>query len=296
MNYRLSICLRLRKFILSENARRSPRNVFALLAKYSAICRTGVGLLDVRVRNGNLMSATLTHLGRIASVSRIGIGPRARKFILLAGALFLSPLLPLAILRFIPPLTTPLMMIRSHEGYHIERQWVSLRAISPYLRRAAIYAEDNRFCEETSGIDFDALSQAAGVWLDGKRSPGASTITMQTARSLFLWPGRSYFRKLMELWITPQMALLWPKHRVLEVYLNIAEFGPGLFGVQAAAQHYFNKDASQLGVIEATKLIAVLPDPLHRTPATLEPRVLRGAELATLPVFVGDSEFDCGNP
>ncbi|HUA35063.1 MAG TPA: monofunctional biosynthetic peptidoglycan transglycosylase [Candidatus Binataceae bacterium] len=242
------------------------------------------------------MSAALANRTRIASISRLRAGPRAKKVLLIACAVSLAPLLPLAVLRFVPPPITPLMIIRAHDGYRIERQWVSLRAIAQPLRRAAIYAEDNRFCEETSGIDFDALDQAVGVWFEGKRPHGASTITMQTARNLFLWPGRSYLRKLIELWITPQIAILWPRQRVLEVYLNIAEFGPAIFGVQAAARHYFGKDASQLSVIEATRLIAVLPDPLHRTPATLAPHVLRGAQLATLPVFEGDSEFECGNP
>ena len=242
------------------------------------------------------MSAALTNLSRIASITKIRLGHRTKIAILIVGALLLSPLLPLAVFRFVPPPVTPLMMIRAHEGFHIEHQWVRLRAISPFLQRAAIYAEDNRFCEETSGIDFEALDDAVGVWFEGKRPPGASTITMQTARNLFLWPGRSIVRKLLELWTTPQMALLWPKRRVLEVYLNIVEFGPSIFGVQAAAQHYFGKDASKVGVIEATKLIAVLPDPLHRTPTTLAQHVQRGADLATLPVYMGDQEFGCASP
>jgi len=211
-------------------------------------------------------------------------------------ALLISPIVPIAIFRFVAPPITPLMMIRAHQGYHIEREWVALQAISPAVLRAAIHAEDNQFCDEFSGIDFDALDRQIGVWVSGGRANGASTITMQTAPRPKKKIVRSYVRKLPELWITPQIALLWPKHRVLEVYLNIIEFGPGIFGIQAAAQHYFHKSSSQLGVIEATRLIAVLPDPLHSTPSNLAPRNLRRAELATLPVFVDDPAFRCARP
>jgi monofunctional glycosyltransferase len=237
----------------------------------------------------NVVGTVWSHLKQV-------LRPRRKLAILIIGTLLISPIIPIAIYRFMAPPVTPLMMIRARQGYRIERQWVRLRAMAPTVRRAAVFAEDSNFCDEGSGIDFHALDRELGIWKDGGRPAGASTITMQTARNLFLWPDRSYTRKLLELWITPQVALLWPKRRVLEVYLNIAEFGPGIFGVQAAAQHYFGKNASQLSVIEATKLIAVLPDPLHRTPSNLAPDDLKRAELATLPVFMGDSEFSCSSP
>jgi monofunctional biosynthetic peptidoglycan transglycosylase len=216
--------------------------------------------------------------------------------LLLAAILLASPVIPLAIYRFVAPPVTPLMLMRAHQGYHVERQWVRLRQIAPVLRNAAVFAEDNGFCDEVAGIDFDALQHQVGVWLSGGRPSGASTIAMQTARNLFLWPGRSLIRKGLELWITPQIAVLWPKHRVIEVYLNIVEFGPGIFGVQAAAQHYFGKNASQLNAMEATRLIAVLPDPLHRDPNHLGPNELKRANIAALPVFLGDPEFKCCSP
>jgi monofunctional biosynthetic peptidoglycan transglycosylase len=222
--------------------------------------------------------------------------PGRKIVILIICVLLLISIVPIAIYRFVAPPTTPLMIIRARQGYHIEHQWVSLRAMAPAIRRAAIHAEDNEFCHERIGVDFEAFDRQVRVWIHGRHPTGASTITMQTARNLFLWPNRSYIRKVLELWITPQIAFLWPKHRILEVYLNIVEFGPGIFGVQAAAQHYFGKNASQLSVIEATRLVEVLPDPLHRTPSTLAPDDQRRAQLATLPVFMGDPEFNCGNP
>jgi len=211
------------------------------------------------------------------------------------ATLLLAPTLLIVVGRFVAPPVTPLMLIRSAQGYRIERQWVSLRAIAPAMRRAVIVAEDNRFCSEFVGVDFQSMDLAIHVWTSGGRPTGASTITMQTARNLFEWPGRSFIRKLAELWITPQLALLWPRRRVLEVYLNIVEFGPGLFGVQAAARHYFGKNASQLNVIEATRLAAVLPNPLHWSPNNLGPEELKRASMNSIPVFYGDPEFRCSD-
>ncbi|HEY6418505.1 MAG TPA: monofunctional biosynthetic peptidoglycan transglycosylase [Candidatus Binataceae bacterium] len=222
--------------------------------------------------------------------------PRLAKIPLCAVAtLLLAPTLLIVVGRFVAPPVTPLMLIRSAQGYRIQRQWVPLRAIAPEMRRAVIVAEDNRFCGEFVGVDFQSMDLAIHVWTSGGRPTGASTITMQTARNLFEWPGRSLIRKLAELWITPQLALLWPRRRVLEVYLNIVEFGPGLFGVQAAARHYFGKNASQLNVIEATRLAAVLPNPLHWSPNDLGPEELKRASMNSIPVFYGDPEFRCSD-
>ena len=222
---------------------------------------------------------------------------RRFKVVILAGlGLFLVPVVPILIYRFVNPPVTPLMLIRQRQGYQITHQWVRLRDIAVPVRRAAVYSEDNWFCSEASGIDFDSLNHEISKWSDGENATGASTITMQLARNLFLWPGHSFIRKLLEIWITPQIALLMPKRRVLELYLNVVEFGPGIFGVQAAAQHYFRKNPSQLNVIEATRLLQVLPDPLHRDPNKLAQHEIDRADNSVMEVYFGDSKFDCTNP
>lgn len=172
------------------------------------------------------------------------------------------PLVLIVAYRFVPPPITPLMVIRLIQGQASHHQWVALDAISPALAHAVIASEDNRFCEETLGFDIDALRGQVDNWEEGKRPRGASTITMQTAKNLLLWPGRDPIRKLIEAWLTPQIALLWPKRRVLEVYLNIVEFGPGIYGAEAASRAFFHKAAAQLTAREAAQLASVLPAPL----------------------------------
>jgi monofunctional biosynthetic peptidoglycan transglycosylase len=149
------------------------------------------------------------------------------------------------------------------EGYSVQYDWIGFDSIAPVMRRAVIAAEDYGFCDEPTGFDFQSMEREFEVWEKGGRPRGASTITMQTARNLFLLPNRSWLRKLVELWITPQIALLWPRQRILEVYLNIVEFGPGIHGVQAASRYYFGKNASELTLEEATRLALSLPKPLH---------------------------------
>jgi len=184
----------------------------------------------------------------------------------LAGrVLLVFIVLPLALIlafRFVPPPITPLMVIRLIEGYPLHHEWVAYEGISPALAHAVVASEDNLFCEETSGFDVAALRGQIEAWQDGKRPRGASTITMQTAKNLLLWPGRDPIRKLVEAWLTPQMALLWPKRRVLEVYLNIVEFGPGIYGAEAASRAFFRKPAANLTPREAAQLASVLPRPL----------------------------------
>lgn len=191
-----------------------------------------------------------------------------RRLALRAGLVaLLAPLALVVAFRFLPVPVTPLMLIRAAEGHGIDRTWVPYADIAPALAQAVIAAEDNLFCEQTFGFDTRALRAQMRRWRDGERPRGASTITMQTAKNLFLWPGRDMLRKALEAWLTPQIALAWPKARVLEVYLNIVEFGPGVYGAEAAAQAYFRKPASRLTRAEAARLAAVLPAPLHRTVA-----------------------------
>jgi monofunctional glycosyltransferase len=173
-----------------------------------------------------------------------------------------GPLVFIVAFRFLPPPITPLMVIRLIQGQQLHYQWASYANISPALAHAVVASEDNLFCDETLGFDIPALRAQIEAWQNGKKPRGASTITMQTAKNLMLWPGRDPIRKLIEAWLTPQIAVLWPKRRVLEVYLNIIEFGPGVYGAEAAAQSFFHKPASALTPREAAQLAAVLPKPL----------------------------------
>ena len=137
-----------------------------------------------------------------------------------------------------------------------------MESISPNAALAVIAAEDQRFPNH-HGFDFAAIQDALDDQDEGKPLRGASTISQQVAKNLFLWSGRSLIRKGLEVWFTLLLELLWPKERILEVYLNIAEFGDSTFGVEAASQRFFNKSASRLIAIEAARLAAVLPNPLR---------------------------------
>jgi len=181
------------------------------------------------------------------------------------------PLALIVLFRFVPPPITPLMVIRLAEGYGLSQTWVAYDDIAPALAESVIASEDNLFCEETIGFDFKALAGQIDAWREGERPRGASTLTMQTAKNLLLWPGRDPVRKIVEAWFTPQIALLWPKRRILEVYLNIVEFGPGIYGAEAAAHTFFHKPAARLSAREAAELASILPSPLawsvlHPTP------------------------------
>lgn len=146
--------------------------------------------------------------------------------------------------------------------YRFRYQWVNLGSISPYAPLAAIASEDQKFFSHM-GFDFDAIEKAWEHNQRGKRVHGASTISQQVAKNLFLWPGRSFIRKGLEVYFTLLIEGLWPKHRILEVYLNVAEFGHGIFGVEAASRAYFHKPAAKLNSAEAAILAAILPSPLR---------------------------------
>jgi monofunctional biosynthetic peptidoglycan transglycosylase len=178
----------------------------------------------------------------------------------------LAPPVLLLAYRFLPPPITPLMLIRLAEGEGLEKDWQPLAQIAPALAEAVVAAEDNRFCAHW-GFDWPALKGEIEAWLAGEPARGASTSTMQTAKNLVLWPGRSLLRKALEAPLTPQLELLWPKRRIVEVYLNVVEFGPGIYGAEAAAQSYFGKPAAGLSRREAALLAAVLPHPRSSSPA-----------------------------
>jgi monofunctional biosynthetic peptidoglycan transglycosylase len=172
----------------------------------------------------------------------------------------LAPPALLLLFRFVPVPITPLMLIRLAEGEDLRKDWVPLGQMAPVLPQAVIASEDNRFCGH-NGFDWAALGEVLDDLRAGERARGASTITMQTAKNLFLWPDRSLLRKGLEAWLTPQIELIWDKQRILEVYLNVVEMGPGIYGAEAAARAYFGKPASDLTPTEAARLAAILPNP-----------------------------------
>jgi monofunctional biosynthetic peptidoglycan transglycosylase len=166
------------------------------------------------------------------------------------------------------PVST-LMLARAIVGKSYQRDYAPLRTIAPAALAAVIASEDASFCDN-DGVDWGAL-RAVMNDRHGEPSRGASTITMQTAKNLFLWPGRSAIRKGIEIGMALVLGEVWSKARTLEVYLNIAEWGDGLYGIEAAAQRYFHKSASQLSPHEAALLATSLPNPIRRNPARPSP-------------------------
>jgi monofunctional biosynthetic peptidoglycan transglycosylase len=188
-----------------------------------------------------------------------------------AGAVALAVLV-VAALSVLPPPTTPYIASEARRLGGVEREWVPMEAIAPSMARAAVAAEDARFCGHW-GFDVDALRAAIR---SGARR-GGSTISQQAVKNVFLWQGRSWPRKAIEAALTPLIEAFWTKRRILEVYLNVAEFGEGVFGVEAAARHHFGVGASELTPLRAARLAAVLPSPRTRDPAAPSEAVERRA-------------------
>lgn len=179
--------------------------------------------------------------------------------------------------RFVNPPASVLMLEHWLLGEKVVNTWVPIEAMSPNIIRAVIASEDERFCQH-HGVDFGALKEAVEDVGSGT-TRGASTISMQVVKNLFLWPSKSYVRKAIELPLTFVMELIWPKRRIMEVYLNIAEWGPGIFGIESAAQFRFNKPAKTLSAGQASRLAVALPNPLARNPARPGPRLQRLARM-----------------
>jgi len=167
--------------------------------------------------------------------------------------------------RYIDPPLSALMILRLVQGNGLDRTWVDIDAMAAALPHAVLTAEDNRFCSH-SGVDWAAVEvvidqlEAGG----GNRPRGASTLTMQVAKNLFLWPSRSYIRKALEVPLAYLIDFAWPKRRIIEVYLNIAEWAPGVYGAQAAARRHFGRGANSLTQYQAALLAAALPAPQER--------------------------------
>jgi len=179
----------------------------------------------------------------------------------LAGLIALLFVLIL-LLRFVNPPTSAFMLAYQvgSAPQSIRHEWVPMTEISPWMPLAVVASEDQRFPHHL-GVDFEAIRKAVSEYKAGEGLRGASTITQQTAKNLFLWNGRSFVRKAIEAGLAVAIDGLWPKQRVLEVYLNIAEFGPGIYGVEAASQAYFGIPARFLSENQAARLAAVLPNP-----------------------------------
>ena len=193
-----------------------------------------------------------------------GLFARLRRFIgrvVLWGGLAVVALMLLWTLLYalINPPTTPYMRAEAHRLVNIKQDWVPLEDIAPVMARAVVAAEDANFCLHW-GLDVNAIRAA----VDRGRG-GASTISQQVVKNVFLWHGRSWSRKAIEAVWTPLTEAVWSKRRIVELYLNVAEFDEGVFGVQAAARHYFGVDAANLTTTQAARLAAILPSPKNRS-------------------------------
>jgi monofunctional glycosyltransferase len=194
---------------------------------------------------------------------------RRRRYLRYGGialaALVIWPILMTLVYALVPPPISNVMILRLLAGNGLDKQWVSLEQMSPYLAKAVITSEDARFCEH-HGVDWIEVQGVVEDAMDDGEGPvrGASTIPMQTAKNLFLWDGRFFVRKGLEIPLALWMDLVWSKRRMIEVYLNIVEWAPGVYGAEAAAQHHFKKPAAKLSRREAALLAAVLPNPIKR--------------------------------
>lgn len=177
-------------------------------------------------------------------------------------------ILSVILFRWVPVPVTPLMLIRCVEQkmegkkMHMSHDWVPFEEITPKLQLAVVCSEDQNYLKHF-GFDWGAIQKAMKENEQGKHMRGASTITQQTAKNVFLWPGRSYIRKAFEVWFTLLIEIFWSKERIMEVYLNSIEMGDGVYGAEAASQYWFKKRASKLTKDEAAAMAAILPSPLR---------------------------------
>ncbi|MBL8548862.1 MAG: monofunctional biosynthetic peptidoglycan transglycosylase [Hyphomonadaceae bacterium] len=178
----------------------------------------------------------------------------------LFGGFAVVPISWVAVYMYVDPPATALMLTRAASGERIRHEAVPLAQMSPHLVRAVIAAEDANFCKH-DGFDFEAIQDAMERNQDGGRVRGASTISQQTAKNLFLWEQRSWLRKGLETYFTALIETLWSKRRIMEAYLNAIEWGDGLFGAEAAARARFGVSASELTPLQAARMAAVLPNP-----------------------------------
>nr|WP_306268517.1 monofunctional biosynthetic peptidoglycan transglycosylase [Pararhizobium sp. IMCC3301] len=188
-----------------------------------------------------------------------------RRLLVVLVIVLLAPFILVPAYMVVPPPISSLMVWRMAQGYGINRYWTPIEQFSPNLIDAVLSSEDGRFCLH-QGVDWQAVEIVLDDLIDGGNPRGASTLTMQTVKNLFLWPSRSYLRKALEIPLALYADLFWSKRRIVEIYLNVAEWGPGLYGAEAAARRYFGKTAARLSMREASLLATALPNPLARNP------------------------------
>ncbi|KFF48500.1 peptidoglycan transglycosylase [Gammaproteobacteria bacterium MFB021] len=205
------------------------------------------------------------------------------RYLLIAIAAFVGlSVFFVLVFRFVPVFGSMVMVERKvgswlhGDNLEIQQQWTPWSRLSDNAKLAVMAGEDQRFPDHW-GFDTDQIRRALTSWSDGGDLRGASTLSQQTARNLFLWTGRSWVRKGLEAWFTLLLEALWPKQRILEVYLNIAEWDTGVFGLQAAAEHYFGTSAADLSVTQASRLAAILPNPRGWSASRPSPYVLQRA-------------------
>jgi len=190
----------------------------------------------------------------------------ARRAAVLIAGILLLPFVLTVFYAFVAPPVSTLMVWRWAAGAPIDYRWRDIEDIAPILPATLIMTEDARFCSHY-GVDWQALRKVFRAAENGTPSRGASTISMQTVKNVFLWPSRSYVRKAIEFPLAHFADLIWGKQRTMEIYLNVVEWGPGVYGAEAAAQAHFNRPASKLTRTQAARLAAVLPNPLARSAA-----------------------------
>jgi len=265
--------------------------------------RPGPDVGDPRTpgHNGRPDAPQARTVGGLERIVRLAPGALATSFVAASKVLVLS-LMALAagvlglllVLRVVDPPGSMLMLAQRLQGGRVDQRWVPLAAISPHLVRAVISSEDNNFCTHR-GIDVAELEAAMAKAEDegSEVVRGASTITMQVAKNLFLTPARTYLRKGVEMGMAVAIETVWPKRRTLEMYLNIAEWGPGVFGAEAAARHHFRKSAARLTSQEAALMAAALPNPLLRHPGRPGAGLARLAGIIETRARRGGNRFDC---
>ncbi len=207
------------------------------------------------------------------------------------------PIMMTLVYTIVPPPFSNLMILRLFSGNGITKDWVSIDNMSPYLPRAVITSEDARFCEH-NGVDWVEFQGVIDDVFDDDEGPirGASTISMQTAKNLFLWDGRNFIRKGLEIPMAYWMDFVWSKRRMIEVYLNIVEWAPGVYGAEAASEFHFHKPVSKLSRREAALLAAVLPNPIKRKAGKPSKRVNFIANRILLRMTGMDSYLTCIDP
>ncbi len=217
----------------------------------------------------------------MAGKSRPSAGRRILRYVLKAlFVLWVFTILQVVLLRFInPPFTAMTLWKWIQKGepvqdYRLYNNWRPIKEISPHIRRAVLAGEDQRFLTH-HGFDFTEINQAFKGMVLRKGYRGASTITMQSARTVFLWPERTLLRKMAEAYYTVLIEIFWGKERILEIYLNTVDWGTDILGVEAASKRYFHRSASRISVSQAALLVAILPNPHKRSPLHPDPIVLK---------------------